>query len=82
MFEDQLLQIPRFQNDGEFIEAANLAGQFDAADQVDRYIDTIPAESVEEAILNVLTVLIFHFPNRPSLKNFCLLVVVSVLRLY
>ena len=76
VFEDQLLQIPRLQDNGEFVEAANLAGEFDAADQIDRHIDTISAESVEEAILYVLTVLIFHFPNRPSLKSVYLLLVV------
>lgn len=57
VFENQLLQIPRFQHNGEFVKAANFTGEFDAADQIDRHIDAIPAESVEEAVLYVLTIL-------------------------
>lgn len=60
VFENQLLQVSRFQNNRELVEATNLSGKFDAADQIDRHIDAIPAESVEEAVLYVLTILRFH----------------------
>ena len=73
MFEDQLLQVPRFQHDGEFVEAANLTGKFDTADQVDRHIDPIPAESIEEAVLYVLSVLRVHISQSPLSVNFFLL---------
>lgn len=82
MFENQLLQISRFQNNREFVEATNLAREFDTADQIDRHIDAIPAESIEEAVLYVLTILRFHIaqignPNCPSLKIYLLLLLLA-----
>jgi hypothetical protein len=87
VFENQLLQVSRFQDNREFIEATNLAREFDAADQIDRHIDAIPAESIEEAILHILTILRVHIfktgfpdfghPYCPSLKVSYLLLLLA-----
>ena len=54
MFENQLLQVPRFQHEREFVEAANLARQLDASHQIDRHIDAVATEVVQKPVLNIL----------------------------
>lgn len=75
MFEDQLFQVPRFQNERKFVETANLASQFDAAHQVNRHVDAVFAQIVQKSILNILLSSIVHFQNRLTLFD-CLFVVV------
>ncbi len=67
MFEDQLFQVPRFQHERKFVEAANLARQFDASHQVDRHVHTVFAKVVQKRILNILLSSIVHFQNRLTL---------------
>ena len=67
VFEDQLLQIPRFQHQRKFVEAPNFAGQLYASHQVDRHVDTIFAEVIQKSILYVLLSSIVHFQNRLTL---------------
>ncbi len=54
MFEDQLFQIARFKHEGELIEAANFTCQFNAAHQIDRYIDPVFPKVVQKSVLYVL----------------------------
>ncbi len=65
----QLLQVTRLEHQRKLVETTNLAREFDAAHQVDRYIDTVFTKVVEKPILNVLGVLCIsvHFLNRLSL---------------
>lgn len=69
MLEDQLLQIARFKHEGELIEAANLACELNASHQIDRHIDPVFAQVIQEPVLYVLGVLgiVVHLPNRLSL---------------
>lgn len=67
MFENQLFQIPRFQHERKFVEAANLAGQFDASHKVDRHVHAVFAKIVQERILNILLSSVVHFQNRLTL---------------
>lgn len=67
VFEDQLLQIPRFQHQRKLVKAANLSGQLHASHQIDRHIDTIFAEVIQKSVLYILLSSIVHFQNRLSL---------------
>lgn len=70
VFEDQLFQISRLQHERELIETANLSRKFHSPHQVNRNIDTVSAEIIQETVLNVLRILSVsvHFsPNRLSL---------------
>jgi len=67
VFEDQLFQVSRFQHKRKLVEAANLAGQFDASHQIDRHIDAIFAKVIQKSILNILLSSVVHFQNRLSL---------------
>ena len=77
MFENQLLKISGLEHQGKLVKAANLAREFDAAHQIDCYIDTVFTQIIQEAVLYVLGVLciVVHFPNRLSVL--CLFVYYS-----
>ena len=79
MFEDQLFKISRFEHQGKFVKAANFAREFDAAHQIDRDIDTVFPQIIQEAILYVLGVLciVVHFPNRLSVNFICLFIILT-----
>src|SRR6266545_3563790 len=67
MLKDELLLVVGFHHYGIFIEGADAARQFDAAEQVDGDDRLIFSCRVEERILYILCRLAFHRPL--SLQN-------------
>jgi hypothetical protein len=76
VFEDQLLLIVVFQQNGIFIERPNPSSQFHTAYQVNRDLGFILADRIQKSVLNVLSCFAFHLLS-PELRQ---LVVQSVLR--
>src|ERR1700728_4578283 len=62
MLEDQLLLAVVLQQHRILVKRADLSGQLDAADQVDRDGSFVLADRVQEGVLNVLCRLVLHVP--------------------
>jgi hypothetical protein len=62
VFEDQLLLAVVFKQHRVLIEGADLSGQLDAADQVNRDRSLVFANGIQEGVLNILCRLVLHVP--------------------
>jgi hypothetical protein len=62
VLEDQLLLVVVFQQHRILVERADLPGQLDAADQINRDGGLVLADRVQECVLNVLCRLGLHMP--------------------
>ncbi|MCU1330444.1 MAG: hypothetical protein JWN34_5814 [Bryobacterales bacterium] len=54
MFENQLIEVVRFEYEGVLIEALNATGKFDAAQQVDRDEPFLFTRVIQKTVLYIL----------------------------
>ena len=64
VFKNQLFLAVVLQKYGVLVKGADLAGQLDAADEIDGDGRFVFADGVEEGVLDVLRCLIFHVNRR------------------